>query len=45
MKGENILKNHQKELNLMYKMNIEENKKLHFFLTARQKPGKLNVQN
>ena len=45
MKGENIKKYQQKELNLMYKMNIEENKKLNFFLTARRKPRKFNMQN
>ena len=36
MKGENIKKYQQKELNLMYKMNI---------MTARRKPRKFNVQN
>ena len=37
MKGENIKKFQQKELNLMYKMNIEENKKLFFFLDRATK--------
>ena len=43
MKGQNIIKYQQKELNLMCKTNIKE-QKTNFFFAARQKPRKLNLQ-
>jgi len=43
MKGQNIKKHQQKELNSMCEAHIEENKKKYFFFAVQQKPRKSTI--